>query len=214
MTKRWIDITQPFQNTIATWPGDTPFHFELAFTKEQTGSVNIGRFTTSTHTGTHADAPYHFDVNAPTIEQLDVNIYIGEALVIDLSDKTEICRGDLEEINFYGVSRVLFKLHSIVDTQRFPNRVPVIHPEIAAFLHEKGIRLIGVDCPSVDALESKSLDTHHALYRHGIHIIENLMLEQVLPGLYDFIGIPLKIVGADGAPVRAVIRKIEDEGSI
>lgn len=211
MTKEWIDITQPFQDTIATWPGDTPFHFELAFTKEQTGSVNIGRFTTSTHTGTHADAPYHFDKDAPTIEQLDVNIYIGEALVIDLTEKKEIRRDYLEEINFGGVTRVLFKLHEKVDTETFPDRVPVIHPDIAPFLKEKGIRLIGVDCPSVDALDSKSLVTHHALYSHGIHIIENLMLERVVPGLYEFIGLPLKIVGADGAPVRAVIRKITVE---
>lgn len=206
----WIDITQPFHNTIATWPGDTAFYFELAYSKEDTGSVNIGRFTTSTHTGTHADAPYHFDVNAPTIDQIDVNIYIGKALVIDLTEQREIGVEHLRSINFREVKRVLFKFNKEVEIESFPVSVPIIHPEIAPFLKEKGIVLVGVDIPSVDALDSKALDTHHALYRNGIHIIENLMLQHVTPGLYDFIGLPLHIEGADGAPVRAVIRKIED----
>ena len=210
MKQHWIDITQPFRNTIATWPGDTAFHFELAYSKEDTGSVNIGRFTTSTHTGTHADAPYHFDVNAPTIEQMDVNIYIGEALVVDLTDQKEIRVEHLKSIDFREVKRVLFKLKKEVEIDRFPESVPILNPEIAPFLKEKGIVLLCVDIPSVDPLDSKVLDTHHGLYRNGIHIIENLMLQHVTPGLYDFIGLPLKIEGADGAPVRAVIRKIED----
>nr|WP_106784622.1 arylformamidase [Lysinibacillus timonensis] len=209
MANKWIDITQPFQNSIATWPGDTPFYFDLAFTKAETGSVNIGRFSTSTHTGTHADAPYHFQATAPTIEQLDVNVYIGKALVVDLSDKGSITTEDVKDLNLYGAKRVLFKLQAKVDFEKFPDQVPVIHPDIAPLLEEKGIVLIGVDCPSVDALDSKTLETHHAFYRHGIHIIENLVLQDVIAGLYEFIGLPLKIVGADGAPVRAVIKKIE-----
>lgn len=209
VTNKWIDITQPFRNTIATWPGDTPFQFQVAFSKKETGSVNIGRFSTSVHTGTHADAPYHFDDTAPTIEQLDINVFIGEALVIDFSNNKEICSDDVKSINFHGVKRVLFKLHSDVDIENFPERVPVIHPDIVPILKEKGVILMGVDCPSVDPLDSKSLETHHALYHHGIHIIENLLLKDITPGLYEFVGLPLKIEGADGAPVRAVIKKID-----
>ncbi|MER2116005.1 MAG: cyclase family protein, partial [Solibacillus isronensis] len=78
----WIDITQTMQNGMPNWPGDTPFSFEVGYTKQQTGSVNIGRMTTSLHTGTHADAPFHFNSEAETIEQLDVNVYIGDCVIV------------------------------------------------------------------------------------------------------------------------------------
>ena len=109
MNKQWIDISQPFSNKIGTWPGDTPFRFDLAYTKEQTGSVNIGRFTTSVHTGTHADAPFHFDNDAPTIEQLDVNIYIGRAKVVDVTGFESIGREELQAFELDGVERLLLK---------------------------------------------------------------------------------------------------------
>ncbi|KGR79584.1 arylformamidase [Ureibacillus manganicus] len=210
MAKKWIDITQPFTNTIATWPGDTPFTFDLAYTKYETGSVNIGRFTTSTHTGTHADAPFHFDDNTPTVDQLDINVFIGTALVVDLSNKMELCSEDFKDIDLRGAKRILLKLHQEVNFEEFPELVPIIHPDIAPFLKEKGVVLLGVDCPSVDALDSKSLNTHHSLYNNGIYIIENLVLQNITPGFYEFIGLPLNIVGADAAPVRAVISKIDD----
>ena len=115
MNKQWIDISQPFSNKIGTWPGDTPFQFELAFSKEQTGSVNIGRFTTSVHTGTHADAPFHFDNDAPTIEQLDINIYIGRARVVDVTGLESIGREELQAFELDGVERLLLKTAKTVD---------------------------------------------------------------------------------------------------
>ncbi|MFJ8235115.1 arylformamidase [Ureibacillus sp. NPDC094379] len=211
MSNPWIDITQPFRNTIATWPGDTPFKFELAYTKNETGSVNIGRFTTSTHTGTHADAPLHFDDDAASIDELSPDIYIGKAIVLDLCHERVVSQNVLQHVNLNGVKRVLMKLHKEVDIEKFPKHVPPLQPDIAPFLAAKGIVLLGVDCPSVDAFDSKSLVTHHALHFHGIHIVENLLLQDVVPGIYEFIGLPLRIEGADGAPVRAVIRKVDAE---
>ncbi|TQR10984.1 arylformamidase [Psychrobacillus soli] len=207
MTK-WIDITQAFSNKISTWPGDTPFQFEFAYTKEQTGSVNMGRFTTSVHTGTHADAPFHFDNNAPTIEQLDVNIYIGRAKVVDVIGLESIGREELQVFDLDGVERLLLKTAKTVSVERFPTQIPVLKENIGEFLQEKGIFLVGVDHPSVDALDDKQLPAHHALYRHGVHILENLFLQDVTPGDYELIALPLKIQGADGSPVRAVIRSI------
>ncbi|WP_144511659.1 arylformamidase [Bacillus sp. FJAT-22090] len=206
MEKRWIDISQPFTNNIGTWPGDTPFQFELAYSKKQTGSVNIGRFTTSMHTGTHADAPFHFDDDAPTIEQLDVNIYIGTAKVVDVTGLKSIGREELQAFELDGVERLLLKTTNIVNVERFPKQVPEFKEDIGAFLQEKGIFLIGVDQPSVDALDSKEMSAHHSLYQHGVHILENLLLQDVMPGDYELIALPLKIQGADGSPVRAVLR--------
>lgn len=208
MEKKWIDISQPFSNNIATWPGDTPFEFELAYSKKQTGSVNIGRFTTSMHTGTHADAPFHFDDDAPTIEQLDVNIYIGRARVIDVIGLKEIGSEELQAFELNGVERLLLKTADKVGIEKFPTQIPVLKENIGAFLREKGIFLIGVDHPSVDALDSKELSAHHVLYQNGVHILENLLLQNVLPGDYELIALPLKIQGADGSPVRAVLREI------
>lgn len=208
MNKKWIDISQPFSNKIGTWPGDTPFQFGLAYTKEETGSVNIGRFTTSVHTGTHADAPFHFDNDAPTIEQLDVNIYVGRARMVDVTGLAAIGREELEVLELDGVERLLLKTAKTVNEEQFPTQIPVLRENIGAFLQEKGIFLIGVDHPSVDALDSKDLPAHHALYRHGVHILENLLLQDVTPGDYELIALPLKIQGADGSPVRAVIRAI------
>lgn len=207
MTK-WIDISQTFSNKIGIWPGDTPFQFELGFMKEETGSVNIGRFTTSVHTGTHADAPFHFDNEAPTIEQLDINIYIGRAKVVDVTGLESIGREELQEFDLDGAERLLLKTAKTINEEQFPTQIPVLRENIGAFLQEKGIFLIGVDYPSVDALDDKELPAHHALYRHGVHILENLLLQDVTPGDYELIALPLKIQGADGSPVRAVIRAL------
>ena len=203
----WIDITQPFTNTIGIWPGDTPFRYELSYLKEQTGSVNIGRFTTSTHTGTHADAPFHFDSAGPTIEAIDVNIYIGDALVVDVTGHAVITPELLQHIDFSHVQRLILKTSAHLNIEQFPTSIPVIDPSMGLFLKGQGIILLGLDVPSVDALNSKEVAAHHALYQNGVHIVENLLLQSIPPGLYEFIGLPLKIVGADGAPLRAVLRR-------
>ena len=210
MENRWIDISQTFSNKIGTWPGDAPFHFNVAFSKEQTGSVNIGRFTTSVHTGTHADAPFHFDSDAPTIEQLDINVYIGRAKVVDVTGLEAIGQEELETFELNGVERLLLKTAKNVSVEQFPTKIPVLKENIGSFLKEKGIFLIGVEHPSVDGLDDKELLAHHALYKHGVHILENLVLQDVQPGDYELIALPLKIQGADGSPVRAVLRKINN----
>ena len=202
----WIDITQTLKKGMPNWPGDTPFSFEVAYSKEQTGSVNIGRMETSMHTGTHADAPFHFDSAAPRMEELDVNLFIGDAYVADCTSVPVIGPEHMENIDFQGAPRLLLKtVPSISET--FPAVIPVIKPELAGYLKERGVFLLGVDNPSVDPIDSKQVAAHHALYQNGITIVEGLVLEQVAPGLYDFIALPLKVEGADGAPVRAVIRK-------
>lgn len=202
----WIDITQTMQNGMPNWPGDTPFSFEVGYTKQQTGSVNIGRMTTSLHTGTHADAPFHFNSEAETIEQLDVNVYIGDCVIVDCIGQEMVTAQSLEPVDFRSAKRVLLKTVE-QPSAAFPQTIPVIHPNVAPFLKERGVILLGIDNPSVDPLDSKEVLAHHKLYEHGIHILEGLDLGHVQQGLYELIALPLKIAGADGAPVRAVVRK-------
>jgi arylformamidase len=205
---KWFDISQPLNKHIAVWPGDTPFSYELSCTKEQSGSVNIGRLTMSTHTGTHIDAPFHFDHEGRKIMDLDINIYIGPARVVDVSNYESIGAKELTAYDLEGVSRLLLRTSSSSNPRMFPETITSLRADIAPFLQEKGVRLIGVDVPSVDPLDSKELSAHHALFKHGIHILENLMLHHVEPGMYELIALPLALEEADASPVRAVLKPI------
>lgn len=204
----WIDISQPLDGWLAHWPGDTPFSYQLTYTKAQTGSVNIGQITTSLHSGTHVDAPFHFDNHGEKIADLDIHLFIGPARLIDLSHVDVIDRAAVEPFDLDGVTRLLIKSWLPNNPQHFPERIPYLVADLAPYLQEKGIRLIGVDMPSVDPLDSKELPAHHALYQHGVHILENLMLDHVQPGEYELIALPLPLKEADGSPVRAVIRPL------
>ncbi|PEB47772.1 arylformamidase [Bacillus pseudomycoides] len=204
----WIDISQPLNNKIATWPGDTPFSYEVSWSKEQSGSVNVGKLTMSIHTGTHIDAPFHFDNEGKKVLDLDVNVYVGPARIIDVSGMDSIGMVELEKFDLEGVERLLLRTSSHGNAQEFPVTIPYLRTDIAPFLSEKGIRLIGVDVPSVDPLDDKELATHHQLFQHGIHILENVVLDHVQDGDYELIALPLALMDADGSPVRAVIRPL------
>ena len=208
MSNRWIDITLPLSKEIAVWPGDTPFSFEVVHTKQQTGSVNIGQITASVHTGTHADAPFHFNNSADTIDKLNINNYIGTAKVVDVTGLDLIGREELEGFHLDDTKRLLLKTKKVTNVEQFPSSIPLLREDIGKFLQEKGIFLLGLDIPSVDDIESKELPIHHTLYQHGVNIIENLYLQDVAEGEYELIALPLKIVGADGSPVRAVLRAL------
>ncbi|MDM5188643.1 arylformamidase [Bacillus sp. DX4.1] len=204
----WIDISQPLNNDIATWPGDTPFSYEVSWSKEQSGSVNVGKLTMSIHTGTHIDAPFHFDNDGKKVLDLDVEVYIGPARIIDVSGMESIGAEELERFHLEGVERVLLRTSSHGNPLAFPEKIPYLRADIAPFLSEKGIRLIGVDVPSVDPLDDKELAAHHKLFKHGIHILENIVLDRVQDGDYELIALPLALVDGDGSPVRAVIRPL------
>jgi arylformamidase len=210
MTK-WIDITQPLTNDMAHWPGDRPFQYKVAATKEQTGSANVGKITTSVHMGTHVDSPFHFDNDGETIEQIPIETYIGEALVIDVSNYEIITPEVLDNFNIDGVKRLLLHTSLPNNPTFFPEVLPFLEPTIGDYLAGKGVFLLGVDMPSVDSITSKTLDTHHALHRNGIHILENIMLDDVETGEYELIALPLRIVGSDGSPVRAALRSLKEE---
>ncbi|GGK07570.1 kynurenine formamidase [Lentibacillus kapialis] len=203
---KWIDISQPLTNDMAHFPGDTPFKYELTYTKQQTGSVNVGQITGSVHIGTHIDAPFHYDSDGKTVDQLEIDLYIGEAAVLDVSHTEKITAETLRPFKLHGASRVLLRTSLPNHPKRFPSQMPELDPSIADFLDEHGIKLIGVDVPSVDPPESKDLAAHHALYDKDIYILENLMLDHVTPGRYELVALPLAIGGADGSPVRAVLR--------
>jgi len=168
----------------------------------------------SVHDGTHADAPFHFQSGGERIEQVPLEIYLGRAVVVDLSEsfsqstnKQLITREDLRPHaeKIAETSRLLVKTGRWSNSCVFPDRVPVIAADVPAWLQKNGVRLLGLDVPSVDEIESKSLQNHHALAAADIAIIESLDLSRVSPGVYNFAALPLKIAGGDAAPMRAVL---------
>jgi arylformamidase len=203
-----IDISRPLQKGVPNWPGDTEFNYEVSWSKEQSGSVNVGKVTMSIHTGTHIDAPFHFDNEGKRVKDLDINVYVGEALVVDMTGKTSIGADDLTHLNLDGVERLLFKTNSWKDADLFPEKITYLRQDIGPFLASNGVKLIGVDVPSVDPLDSKELSAHHGLHKHEIYILEGINLEHVEPGRYELIALPLAIAEADGSPVRAVLKPI------
>jgi len=201
-----IDISRPLQTGVPTWPNDTAFSYEVSWSKEQSGSVNVGKLTMSIHTGTHMDAPFHFDNDGKKVIDLDLEVFCGPARVIDVSGKSSVGADDLAAYDLDGVKRLLLRTKSWVNPDVFPEEITFLGADLPPFLAEKGIRLIGVDVPSVDPLNSKELSAHHGLHLHHIHILEGIVLDHVEPGDYELIALPLPLVEADGSPVRAVLR--------
>jgi arylformamidase len=202
-----IDISRKLGKNVPTWPGDTPFSFQIEWSKADSGSVNVGKVEMSTHTGTHVDAPFHFDDEGKRIYDLDLNLYVGRALVVDMRNKESVGASDFQGVDLQEVERVILRTDSWEDPSQFPERITYLRPDLGSFLGEKGVRLIGVDVPSVDPLDSKELPAHHSLHENGIHILEAVDLQHVEPGLYELMALPLPLVEADGSPVRAVLRK-------
>ena len=201
------DITLPMSNSQAGWPGDTPFDFCLTWKMREGSSVNVGGVTMSTHTGTHTDAPFHFQEAGATVDQISLNPYLGPAVVLDVSNRNVIRVDDLRTVDLSRAPRLLLRTNAWTDHTRFPDRIPVLARDVPAYLTAHGVCLLGLDVPSVDELDSKELPIHHALASGGIHILESLDLTGVPEGEYELIALPLKIVGGDGAPVRAVLRR-------
>jgi arylformamidase len=203
-----IDISRRLENGMPVWPGDTPFHYEVSWSKADSGSVNVGSLSMSTHTGTHVDAPFHFDDNGNRIIELDLELYIGPARVVDMTGKDSIGAMDLADVDLEGMKRVLFRTLSWKNASKFPEKIPHLEADLGPFLAERGIKLIWVDVPSVDPIDSKDLYAHHSLNQNGIHILESILLGEVEPGDYELIALPLPLVEGDGSPVRAVLRTI------
>ena len=204
-----FDVSRSLSNDLAPWPGDTAFHFELKWKMAEGATVNVGAVTMGVHNGSHADAPFHFEPGAGTIEEMPLETYLGEAVVVDLTGKFEINRtrqitvSDLE--SSADAPRLLLKTGVWRDSKIFPEWIPVIAPGVAEWLGKRNVKLLGLDLPSVDSIDAKILVNHHALAAAGVAIVESLDLSEVEAGVYHFSALPLRITGGDAAPVRAIL---------
>ncbi len=202
------DITRTITPTLAVWPGDTPFSFEQPVTMGEGVPINLTTLTMSAHTGTHADAPYHFQVEGAHPAELPLDRYIGPAQVVTLPRR----HGGVVPEDFAGVDisakRLLLKTWvSELADDVWPDDFPYPTPALIDWL-PAGLKLFGVDMPSVDDFNSKTLTCHHQLAARGIAHLETLQLKGVPDGLYELIALPLKVDGVCGSPVRAILRTI------
>jgi arylformamidase len=207
----WIDISLPLRNGMVNWPGDAPFELTSTLQIVNGGPCNLSQISTTTHIGTHMDAPRHYLAGAAGIESMPITAAIGRARVIEIHDAEIIRTSELALHKLAKGERVLFKTRNSSQawkSDEFQKVYVHIHPEAARYLVECGVQTIGVDYLSVGGFESSGAETHRILLEAGIWIIEGLQLEHVEPGEYELVCLPLKIVGGDGAPARAVLRKL------
>ena len=210
---RLFDISRTLSPTLAAWPGDEGVVLRKNARIADGASVNLGAISLSLHNGSHADATFHFEESGITMERMPLAPYFGPAVVIDLRHlfadgaKPEIQVTDLEPhaAEISRTTRLLLRTDCWPDSREFPEWIPVLAADVPAWLGAHGVQFIGFDVPSVDRLDAKQLDNHHALAAAKIAIVESLDLSEISPGAYELAALPLKIEGGDGAPVRAIL---------
>lgn len=213
MNRTIYDITVPISNQLVTWPGDPPVSVERTLDITQGDPATVSLMKMGSHTGTHVDAFSHFKQNAPSLSEMDLSMYIGRALVIEIEDPRCITVGELQRnphfLDLRKAKRVLFKtVNSQQDWYLQPFREDFCHlnPHAAAFLIELGVQLVGIDYLSVEGYHAENAPTHHRLIDAGVYILEGLNLKGIKPGWYELICLPLSIANGDGAPARVVLR--------
>jgi arylformamidase len=204
-----IDISPPIDPSTPVWPGDTPVDVERVWRIEAGSPVNVARLTLSPHTGAHADAPLHYDANGAPIGSVALETYLGACRVIDCIGATPLVKPEHITSHLDGVpSRVLLRTYEIAPLDAWDEHFCAVAPETIDLLASHGVKLIGIDTPSLDPQESKAMDSHLRIRAHQMAILEGLVLDAAAPGDYELIALPLKFSTLDASPVRAVLRSL------
>lgn len=207
MTRKLWDITQKLRPGLPVWPGDTAFEQARTWQMEEGSPVNVSALTLSTHSGAHADAPLHYSQTAPDIASVDLTPYLGECLVVDARGVGALVEvADLPHL--HSADRVLFRTFERFPQDEWDEDTTAIAPATIDWLALQGVKLVGIDGPSIDPQSSKTMDAHNAVLKHDIRVLEGLMLDDVEEGRYELIALPLPIVGGDASPVRAILREL------
>jgi arylformamidase len=191
------------------WPGDPPFHIERATDQEKGDVATVSHMDLGVHTGTHMDAPLHFIRHARSIDTMPMDATVGAARVIGIHDRKSIRREELIPHGIAEGERILFKTANSEhawDSDLFDEDFVFISQDGARYLAERRVRTVGVDYLSVGGFHTDGPETHQALLEAGIWIIEGLDLRGVEPGEYELVCLPLKLIGAEGSPARAILK--------
>ncbi|HWD67027.1 MAG TPA: arylformamidase [Caulobacteraceae bacterium] len=203
------DISQALRPGLPVWPGDTPFANGRRWTQAGGSPVTVSYFSTTVHAGAHADAPLHYSPKGPSVAEVPLSPYLGPCRLID-------ARGEDGSISAPFVAhsvvdpppRVLFRTYERFPVWDWKSEFVTVEAQAIRALAALGVRLIGIDSPSLDPQASKTMDAHHAVLAADMRVLEGLVLDDVPPGDYELIALPLKLEGLDASPVRAVLREL------
>ena len=206
--RRVWDISPVLEPGMPVWPGDSPFTQERTLIIGPECPVNVSRLSLSTHTGAHTDAPFHYDPDGASIADVDLGVYLGECRIIHAIGASCVelrhLAGKLDDVP----ERVLFRTYQSSPTTSWDSRFACVSPEVIEALNEAGVRLVGIDTPSLDPEQSTAMLAHKAVMKAGMAILESVVLDEVAEGDYELIALPLKMAGSDASPVRAILREI------
>jgi len=211
MSGTLLDISRPLYSGSPHWPGDIDTDFHLGPRIADGAACNVGRLALSVHAGTHADAPFHYNDQGTRIDGLAPELFVGPARVIDARGHTALTEklfARLSPADLAAAPRILFRTDTWLDNATFPTAWPLLERTLPAWLAARGVKLIGLDVPSVDTLTNTDMAIHHLMDAANLLILESLDLRAAAPGVYELIALPLKLRGADGSPVRAVLRPL------
>jgi arylformamidase len=206
--KRIIDISPLITAKMAVWPGDTPVRREVLLDIERGDAITLSTLHATVHLGAHADGPNHYGRGAPGIDARPLEDYLGSCQVVHVIVPTH---GRIEPSHLRAEiteERVLLGTGTFSDPNQFRDDFAALAPELVDYLHERGVRLIGIDTPSVDPFDSKDLPAHKRFLALDMAILEGLVLSGVPEGNYELIALPLRLVGFDASPVRAILRTL------
>ena len=207
MSRLW-DISPPISPATPVFPGDTAYQQRWTAEIGPGCPVNVSAITMSPHLGAHADAPLHYGRDAAAIGLVDLDPFLGRCRVIHAIDKGPlVTRSHLEHASANMPPRVLVRTCAKAPTEWSP-QFSAFAPATIAWLASFGVKLVGIDSPSVDPADSKTLDSHQQLLAHDLRVLENLVLDDVDAGDYELIALPLKFTHACASPVRAVLRSL------
>jgi arylformamidase len=204
--KKIYDITMGVHDGMLVYPGDPGVSIRRVKKIGEGSSANISELCMGSHTGTHVDPPFHFIPTGGKVDAMPLDAMIGEAVVVQAPGE-HIYRKFLEDAGLSGVERVLFKTKNSELGLGPPFREDFTHltQDAAAFLVEMGVKLVGIDYLSIEKFHSADHAVHRLFLGNGVVVVEGLDLSGVEPGRYELICLPLKVIGGDGAPARAVL---------
>ena len=202
------DITPAITPRLAVWPGDTPPERQVLLDMARGDNITLSTLRATVHLGAHADAPSHYGAAAPSIEERPLDLYIGPCQVVRVA-AARGSRVTMRQVS-HGIraERLLIATGTYPDASAWNGDFAALDPAFVDRLHELGVRLVGIDTPSVDLVDSKDLPAHNRFLAHDMAILEGLVLRNVPEGVYELIALPLRLLGFDASPVRAVLRSL------
>ena len=207
----WIDISVPLRDSMMHWPSDPPVSIKRVNDMEHGDTANVSVISMGAHSGTHIDAPIHFIRQGKGVDRMALDTMVGRARVIEIKDIDSIKPEELLQHRIRRGERVLFKTRNsshVWQKDDFVEDFVYISDDAARFLVDCGVSLVGVDYLSVGSFRHGGRYVHTTLLSGDIWIIEGLDLSRAAPGKYDLICLPLRLVGGDGAPARAILRPV------